>query len=239
MKIKLAIILGFLLCSYYISAQEQITVTGTVIEASTGDPAIGVTVVVKGTSHGTVTDIDGNYTLTDVPANGIIVFSYIGMTTVEEPVNSRTIINVTVSEDVQSLEEVVVIGYGTSKVKDLTSSITTIRTEDIMKTPTSQPMQALQGKVPGLQIVSSGSPGSSPTVRVRGIGSYPGRGNESPLYVVDGVFYDDIGFLNSADINSISILKDASASAIYGVRAANGVILIETKTGQLNRYLFA
>lgn len=235
MKIKLAIILGFLLCSYYISAQEQITVTGTVIEASTGDPAIGVTVVVKGTSHGTVTDIDGNYTLTDVPANGIIVFSYIGMTTVEEPVNSRTIINVTVSEDVQSLEEVVVIGYGTSKVKDLTSSITTIRTEDIMKTPTSQPMQALQGKVPGLQIVSSGSPGSSPTVRVRGIGSYPGRGNESPLYVVDGVFYDDIGFLNSADINSISILKDASASAIYGVRAANGVILIETKTGQLNR----
>lgn len=233
MKLRLTILLSMLICFTVLYAQQQ--VTGVVTEESTGDPAIGVTVIVKGTSQGTVTDIDGNYILSDIPLNATIVFSYIGMLTHEEVVNGRSVINISLREDVHSLEEVVVIGYGTSKVKDLTSAITTIRPDEIMKTPASQPMQALQGKVPGLQIVSSGSPGSSPTVRVRGVGSYPGRGNESPLYVVDGIFYDDIGFLNSADISSISVLKDASASAIYGVRAANGVILIETKSGSLNR----
>lgn len=235
LKLKIATVLNLLLFSVMLFAQQQINVTGTVTEGATGDPAIGVTVLVKGTTQGTVTDIDGKYSLNNVPADATLVFSYIGMTTVEEPVNGRSVIDVVINEDVQALEEVVVIGYGTSRVKDLTSSITTIRPEEIMKTPASQPMQALQGKVPGLQIVSSGSPGSSPTVRVRGIGSYPGRGSESPLYVVDGVFYDDIGFLNSADINSISVLKDASAAAIYGVRAANGVILIETKSGQFEK----
>lgn len=235
MKFKIIVLFTVFLSSFSMRAQEQITVSGTVTEESTGDPAIGVTVLVKGTTNGTITDIDGNYTLPDVPNNATLVFSYIGMNTVEEPVNGRTNINITLSEDVRALEEVVVIGYGTSRVKDLTSAITTVRPEEIMKTPASQPMQSLQGKVPGLQIVSSGSPGSSPTVRVRGIGSYPGRGNEGPLYVVDGVFYDDIGFLNSADINTISILKDASAAAIYGVRAANGVILIETKSGQFDK----
>lgn len=235
MKLKFTTALCFLLFSLTLLAQQQITVTGHVVEGSTGDPAIGVSILVKGTINGTVTDINGSYTLTNVPNDAILVFSYIGMTSVEELVNGRNTINVTLHEDIKSLEEVVVIGYGTSRVKDLTSAITTVRPDDIMKTPASQPMQSLQGKVPGLQVVSSGSPGSSPTVRVRGIGSYPGRGNEAPLYVVDGVFYDDIGFLNSTDINTISILKDASAAAIYGVRAANGVILIETKSGQFNK----
>lgn len=234
MKLKIATVISFLFCSILLSAQ-QITVSGTVTEGSTGDPAIGVSVLVKGTTNGTVTDIDGNYSLSNVSSDAILVFSYIGMLTQEEPVNGRSTINVTLQEDVQALEEVVVIGYGTSRVKDLTSAITTIRPDEIMKTPASQPMSALQGKVPGLQIVSSGSPGTSPTVRVRGIGSYPGRDNEAPLYVVDGVFYNDIGFLNSADIASVSILKDASAAAIYGVRAANGVILIETKSGQFDK----
>lgn len=234
MKLKIVTVFSFLFCSFLLSAQ-QITVSGTVTEGSTGDPAIGVSVLVKGSTNGTVTDINGNYSLSNVSSDATLVFSYIGMLTQEEPVNGRTTIHITLQEDVQALEEVVVIGYGTSKVKDLTSSITTIKPEEIMKTPASQPMSALQGKVPGLQIVSSGSPGSSPTVRVRGIGSYPGSNNEAPLYVVDGVFYDDIGFLNSADISSISVLKDASAAAIYGVRAANGVILIETKSGQYNK----
>ncbi|MEA5063496.1 MAG: TonB-dependent receptor [Petrimonas sp.] len=234
MKLKIATVFSFLFCSFLLSAQ-QITVSGTVTEGATGDPAIGVSVLVKGTTNGTVTDIDGKYSLSNVSSDAILVFSYIGMLTREEPVNKRSSIDITLQEDVRALEEVVVIGYGTSKVKDLTSSITTIKPDEIMKTPASQPMSALQGKVPGLQIVSSGSPGSSPTVRVRGIGSYPGRDNEAPLYVVDGVFYNDIGFLNSADINSVSILKDASAAAIYGVRAANGVILVETKSGQFDK----
>lgn len=234
MKLKIVIAISFLFCSFLLSAQ-QATITGTVTEASTGDPAIGVTVLVKGTSHGTVTDIDGKYTLSNVSTDATLVFSYIGMLTQEIPVNQRTVIEVIMREDVHALEEVVVIGYGTSRVKDLTSAITTIKPEEIMKTPASQPMSALQGRIPGLQIVSSGSPGSSPTVRVRGIGSYPGSENESPLYVVDGVFYDNISFLNPADISSVSVLKDASAAAIYGVRAANGVILIETKSGQFNK----
>jgi TonB-linked SusC/RagA family outer membrane protein len=234
MKLKIGTVLSFLFCTGLLSAQ-QTSVSGTVTEGGTGDPAIGVSVLVKGTTNGTVTDIDGNYTLSNVSGEATLVFSYIGMLTLEEQVNGRATVNVTLSEDVQALEEVVVIGYGTSKVKDLTSAITTIKPDEIMKTPASQPMSALQGKVPGLQIVSSGSPGSSPTVRVRGIGSYPGSNSEAPLYVVDGVFYDNIGFLNSADISSISVLKDASAAAIYGVRAANGVILIETKSGQFDK----
>src|SRR5690606_17649695 len=120
-------------------------------------------------------------------------------------------------------------------------AITTIRTEDIVKTPTGQAMQALQGKVAGVQIVSNGSPGDAPTVRIRGVGSYPRDGdtgetiNSDPLYVVDGMFFDNIDFLNPADIESISVLKDASAAAIFGVRASNGVVLIETKTGEFNQ----
>ena len=126
-----------------------------------------------------------------------------------------------------------VIGYGTQQEKDLTSSITTIKTEDIVKTPTAQAMQALQGRVPGVQIVNSGAPGAAPTVRIRGIGSL--ESNAAPLYVVDGMFFDNIDFLNTADIATISILKDASASAIYGVRASNGVVLIETVSGSYNQ----
>ncbi|MCF8366319.1 MAG: SusC/RagA family TonB-linked outer membrane protein, partial [Bacteroidales bacterium] len=144
-------------------------------------------------------------------------------------------INVALKSSTSFLDEVVVVGYGSTKVKDLTSSITTVKSEDIVKTPASQPLQALQGKVAGLQVVSTGGPGDSPTVRIRGIGSFPGRGNESPLYVVDGMFYDNIDFLNPSDITSMSVMKDASAAAIYGVRAANGVILIETKSGAYNQ----
>jgi TonB-linked SusC/RagA family outer membrane protein len=140
-----------------------------------------------------------------------------------------------------NVEEVVVVGYGTQKVKDLTSSISTIKSEDLVKTPSGQAMQSLQGKVAGLQVVSNGGPGNSPTIRVRGIGSYPTKSdgtannNDAPLYVVDGMFFDNIDFLNPTDIASISVLKDASAAAIYGVRAANGVVLIETKSGSVNQ----
>ena len=133
------------------------------------------------------------------------------------------------------LDEIVVVGYGTTKVKDLTSSITTVKSADLVKTPSSQPMQALQGKVAGLQVVANGGPGNSSTIRIRGIGYFPGVSNESPLYVVDGMFFDNIDFLNPSDITSISVLKDASALAIFGVKAASGVVLIETKSGNYDQ----
>ena len=163
------------------------------------------------------------------------MYSFIGYQSREIPVQNRTAINVLLQEQSVSVDEVVVVGYGTQKVKDLTSSISTLKSEELAKTPSSQAMQALQGKVAGLQVVSSGAPGDSPTIRLRGIGSYPGKNNEAPLYVVDGMFFDNIDFLNPSDIASISVLKDASAAAIYGVRAANGVVLIETKSGGYNQ----
>jgi TonB-linked SusC/RagA family outer membrane protein len=216
-----------------INAQQRIVITGKVTDKTNlGLP--GVTVIEKGTQNGTITDIDGNYRL-QVPSESTLVFSFVGFQTVEMPVNGRTSISLQLIESILDIDEVVVIGYGTMTVKDLTSSITTLKSEELVKTPSGQAMQALQGKVAGLQIVSSGAPGSSPTVRVRGIGSYPGRNAESPLYVVDGMFFNNIDFINPSDIATISVLKDASAAAIYGVRAANGVIIIETKSGRYNQ----
>ncbi|NNE77313.1 MAG: TonB-dependent receptor, partial [Pricia sp.] len=197
-------------------------------------PLAGASVVVKGTTTGTQTDFDGNFTLDGVPSDATLVISYIGYSTRELAVDGQTTIDVTLSEDAEALDEVVVVGYGTQKKADLTGSITTVKSEDITKTPSGAAMQALQGKVAGLQVVSSGAPGTSPTIRVRGLGSYVG-GASDPLYVVDGAFFDDIDFLNNEDIETISVLKDASASAIYGVRAANGVVLIETKSGRANQ----
>jgi TonB-linked SusC/RagA family outer membrane protein len=216
-----------------LGAQPRMKVTGKVTEAD-GQGIPGVSILVKGTMVGTITDFDGNYTI-DAEAQSTLVFSFVGFTTVEMPVGNQTVINVQLREQAFDVEEVVVVGYGTQKVKDLTSSITTVKSDDLVKTPSGQAMQALQGKVAGLQVVSSGSPGNSPTIRVRGVGSYPGQNNEAPLYVVDGMFFDNIDFLNPTDIASISVLKDASAAAIYGVRAANGVVLIETKSGGYNK----
>ena len=197
-------------------------------------PLPGASVLVQGTLRGTMTDIDGNYNISASPAD-TLVFSMVGTTTLKVGVGNRTTIDVQLLTETTMMEEVVVVGYGTQRVKDLTSSISTVKSEELTRTPASQAMQALQGKVAGLQVVTSGSPGASPTIRVRGIGSYPGQDNEAPLYVVDGMFFDNIDFLNPTDIATISVLKDASASAIYGVRAANGVILIETKSGRKNQ----
>lgn len=233
MKLKTSIlILLFLTGHPLLYAQEDITVTGTVSDSQ--GPLPGASVVIKGTTTGTQTDFDGNYTLDDVPSDATLEITYIGFSAQEIPVDGQTSINVTLSEDAEALDEVVVVGYGEMKSKDLTSSITTIKSEELDVTPTGQAMQALQGKVAGLQIVNNGGPGQSPTVRVRGVGSY-NTGASGPLYVVDGAFFDDIDFLNPSDIASISVLKDASAAAIYGVRAANGVILIETKSGSYNQ----
>jgi len=202
----------------------------------------GVNVVVEGTSRGTTTDVNGQYTIQLGPGENTLVFTFVGFKPAVVQVEGRSVIDVVLESDITSLDEVVVIGYGTQRERDLTSSITTISADEIVKTPTAQAMQALQGKVPGLQVVSNGSPGDAPSVRVRGIGSHPKDGggagqsiNSEPLYVVDGMFFDNIDFLNTADIKSISVLKDASAAAIFGVRASNGVVLIETKTGEYNQ----
>lgn len=209
------------------------TVTGTV--TSEDGPMPGVSVVVVGSSKGASTDSEGKYTLQLTAAETSLTFSFIGYKTVTVDIGDRTVVDVALETDAQALDEVVIVGYGTMQEKDLTSAITTVKTDELTKTPTSQPMQALQGKIPGVQIVSSGAPGASPTVRIRGIGSMPGQGNSDPLYVVDGMFFTNIDFLNPNDIATISLLKDASASAIYGVRAANGVVLITTKSGSYNQ----
>lgn len=210
-------------------------VQGRVVSAEDNQPLPGVNILVQGTTKGAVTDANGSFSIELTGAENTLVFSFIGYKPQTVVVGNQTQLSITMEPDALALEEIVVVGYGTMQEKDLTSSVVTIKSDEIIKTPTSQAMQALQGKVPGVQIVSSGAPGAGPTVRVRGIGSLPGQGDSDPLYVVDGMFFDNIDFLNTSDIATISVLKDASAASIYGVRAANGVVLITTKSGSYNQ----
>jgi TonB-linked outer membrane protein, SusC/RagA family len=213
--------------STYLIAQTN--VSGIVKDAETKETLIGVSVVVKGTTSGTITDMDGKFSLS-VAQGKTLVLSFIGYESQEVIVKGGNY-TINLKPVAQKLNEVVVIGYGTSKAKDLTAPIAVVKAEDLVKRTTSSPMNALQGSAAGVQVVTVGSPGSSPTVRIRGVGSL---NNEGPLYVVDGMFFDNIDFLSSNDIEDMSILKDASAAAIYGVKAANGVVLITTKKGKLN-----
>ncbi|MBS7301911.1 MAG: TonB-dependent receptor [Bacteroidales bacterium] len=218
----------FLLClmSSALFAQN-IQVQGTVLD-NEGYPQIGAGVFQKGTSNGTVTDLDGRYSLS-VPAYAVLVYSFQGFSDVEEAVNGRETIDVTMNLDSQFLEEVVVVGYGVQKSKDLTAPIVTVKGDALSKQAAANPMSALQGMVAGVQIIQSGAPGAGPSVKVRGVGSIGDYA--SPLYIVDGTFVDNIDFLSNNDIESLTVLKDASAAAIYGVRAANGVVLVTTKKG--------
>ena len=226
MKEKIGFFILLLLIPFIAYAQQQITVSGKVTEQDTGEPAIGVSILVKGTTHGTVTDFDGNYTLPDVQRNATLVFSYIGTQTVEIEVNGRSNIDVVLEEDVQALEEVVVIGYGSAKKRDLTGSIASVKASDISDRPSTNILASVQGKVAGVQVVNTGRAGQDPEIRIRGTNSINGY---APLYVVDGLFSDNINYLNPADIESMEILKDPSSLAIFGVRGANGVIIINTK----------
>jgi TonB-linked SusC/RagA family outer membrane protein len=212
-----------------LSGQQEIK--GVVLD-DTKEPLPGVSVLVKNTYMGTLTDLNGNYKITAQPSD-TLVFSMVGMMTIREYVGNRTTININLSSSTKLMEEVVVIGYGTQRAKDLTAPIVTIKGEDLNRQVTSNAMQAMQGKVAGLQIISSGVPGSGPSVKIRGVGSIGDFAK--PLYVVDGVFVDNIDFLGSGDIEDLTVLKDASAAAIYGVRAANGVILITTKKGTTSK----
>lgn len=222
----------------YAQSPDKITVAGCVKDAA-GDFLIGATVQVKGISGGTITDIDGNYILKDVPRTATLVFSYVGMQNKEVPVNGKSTINVTLLDDALQLEQVVVIGYGSVKKSDVTGSVTSVKTEALKEIPANSVEGLLQGRAAGLQVInSSQDPGAGATVRIRGGSSL--RGSNAPLVVVDGFPLGDAGDLkqiNPSDIVNMEILKDASASAIYGSRGANGVIMITTKrakTGTTN-----
>lgn len=223
MKGKL-LLLFYLMSVGYVFGQN-IKVSGTVTDASDQGPLIGVAVSVKGSSTATQTNVDGNFTI-DVPANGTLVFSYIGYTTKEVAVNNQTNISVTLSSSTSELEQVVVVGYGTQRKRDLTGSISSVKGEDIAKSPNLNPVSSLQGKVAGLTIVNNGTPGAAPTVRIRGVNS---TNSSNPIYVVDGVIQTNIDYLNSGDIESIEVLKDPSSTAIFGVQGGNGVIVVTTK----------
>lgn len=222
----------------YAQSPDKITVAGCVKDAA-GDFLIGATVQVKGISGGTITDIDGNYILKDVPRTATLVFSYVGMQNKEVLVNGKSTINVTLLDDALQLEQVVVIGYGSVKKSDVTGSVTSVKTEALKEIPANSVEGLLQGRAAGLQVInSSQDPGAGATVRIRGGSSL--RGSNAPLVVVDGFPLGDAGDLkqiNPSDIVNMEILKDASASAIYGSRGANGVIMITTKrakTGTTN-----
>lgn len=209
-------------------AQNKITVSG-VVSDKTGMTVIGATVSVKGApQQGVVTGLDGDYKITNVPSNAVLLYSYIGMKDQEIAVNGRTTINVVMQEDNMLIDEVVVVGYGVQRKSDLTGAVGSIKSDDLKKISTPNVANALQGRVSGVFISASGAPGSSPEVRIRGIGT---TNNSNPLYVVDGMFMDDISFLSNHDIESMEVLKDASATAMYGSRGANGVIIVTTKQG--------
>lgn len=212
------------------SALAQVELKGTVTDITTQEAIPGVSIKVVGTDGGTITDLDGNYNL-NIDENATLRFSFIGYKTQEVPVNGRSTINIQLEEDIEALEEVVVVGYGAIKKSDLTGSITSIKSDEMIKAPAADPMQSLQGKVAGLQVLnSSGQPGSESNVRLRGITTL---NDNRVLYVVDGVIIEGgIGFLNSNDIESVEVLKDASSKAIYGTRGASGVIIITTKTAK-------
>ncbi len=217
----------FAICLFVCSAgfsQTTVTVTGAVTD-NQNKPLSGVSVSVKGTTKGVATDFSGNYSIS-APGNGILVFSYIGYTTLEESIGGKNAISVTLRPAEGSMETVVVVGYGTQKKRDLTGSVSSVKGDELAKMPATNPISSLQGKVPGLTISNSGRAGSSPVVRIRGVNS---TNSASPVYVVDGVLHDNIDFLNPADIESIDVLRDPSSIAIYGLRGANGVIAVTSK----------
>lgn len=233
MKKYLFIILSVISMSVY---AQKITLTGKVIAANDKEPIIGATVSIKGSTIGTMTDISGNYSLSNVPNDATVIFSVIGYKKQAVSVNGQKVINVSLAEDVAVLDEIVVVGYGAVKKSDLTSSISTVKGEDIKTLSSGNAMNALQGKVNGVQISSSGGPGDVPRVIIRGVTTTNGS---DPLYVVDGMpVGTNINFLSQDDIESIEVLKDASAAAIYGTRGSNGVILVSTKKGKAGKTLF-
>ena len=218
--------LSFVLLSVSTIMYAQTEIKGTVVDAK-GETVIGATVMEKGTSNGTITDFDGNFTI-KVKEGAILVFTYIGYQTTEVPAQQD--MKVTMKDDAEVLQEVVVTGYTTQRKADLTGAISTVSVDEMAKQNENNPMKALQGRVPGMNITADGNPSGAATVRIRGVGTL---NDNDPLYIIDGVpTKAGMHELNGNDIESIQVLKDAASASIYGSRAANGVIIITTKKGK-------
>ena len=209
---------------------QQARITGKVTDAATGEGMPGASVLVKGTTRGMITDLDGNYSI-EASSTDVLVFSFIGYNTVEETVGTRTTINLTLSESIQGLNEVVVVGYGTQEKKEITSAVASVKAEDFNRGTVNDPTQLLQGKVAGLNISKpGGNPNGGFNIRLRGISSF--GANAEPLIVIDGVIGASLSTVDPNDIESMDVLKDGSAAAIYGTRGSAGVILVTTKSGK-------
>lgn len=232
MKSRLLFVTLFSLIAMFALAQGK-SVTGTVIDAGK-EPIIGASILVKGTSIGVITDLEGNFTLANVPDNAILQISYIGYVSQNISLNGKTNVTITLVEDSKTLEEVVVVGYGTVKKANVVGSIAKVNAESIEDRPVGRVEQALQGQMAGVSVRStSGSPGSDITINVRGTASI--NGESTPLYVVDGVPIDNLSGISPSDIQSIDVLKDAASAAIYGSRGSNGVVLVTTKKGKTGK----
>lgn len=226
------LLLLIMLCTGQVFAQGR-KISGTVTDAKDGSTMPGVNVILKGTTSGAVSDVNGRYEINVTGKNQVLVFKFIGYKTQEIEIANNNEINVQMAVESQRLDEIVVIGYGIQRKSDLTGSVSSMKGKDLSKIATSSAVQAMQGKVAGIQVSDpSGAPGSTPVVRIRGVGTL---NNANPIYVVDGVILDDISFLSNNDIESMEVLKDASATAIYGSRGANGVIIVTTKIGKVGK----
>jgi len=229
--LKLALVAVMSVSSTMLLAQER-TITGKVIDPD-GASMPGVNIIVKGTSKGTVTDTDGNYSI-GAQATDVLLFTFIGYTSQEVAVGTQTAVNVTLASDLKSLDEVIITGYSVDKRRELTGSVSTVKTKDLTFAPTGNIEQMLQGRVPGVTVITNGQPGTTSQIRVRGFGAF---GGNQPLYIVDGVPTQDVSFLNPDDIESTTVLKDAASASIYGARAAAGVIVYTTKKGKKDQKL--
>lgn len=229
MKKKLFLITVALIIFNALTFAQQTTVKGTVT-ADDGSALPGATVVVKGTSAGTVTDMDGNYTINTESTDAVLVFSFIGYNTEEVTVNGQATINISLLPDISDLDEVVVVGYGVQKKSLVTGAISQVKSEDIEKSTVTRIEQAIQGKAPGVYVAqNSGEPGGGMSIKIRGTSS---DGNNEPIYIVDGIRTGGLEYVNPSDIESMEILKDAASCAIYGAEGGNGVVLITTKKGK-------
>jgi TonB-linked SusC/RagA family outer membrane protein len=224
-----SLLLLFMLCGTAYAQEDSFTVSGTVVDSTSGQSLPGVNVQVVGTTIGTATDIDGQYALEAPSADATLQFSFVGYETETIDIQGRSTIDVFMQPSTLTGEEVVVVGYSEQRRADLTGSVQVVDTEDLAQLPSGQITEKLQGNAAGVSVISSGQPGQDPQIRIRGINTF---GNNTPLFVVDGVSTQSINDLNPDNIASIQVLKDASAASIYGARASNGVVIIETKQGE-------
>lgn len=209
---------------------QQQKITGTVIDGITGEPIPGVNIQIQGTLQGAITDVDGKYSLAVPDPAATLIFSYVGYVTKSIAIAGQSVIDVNLAVDIKALDEVVVVGYGTQTKRNLASAVSSLGSEDLTNISTTDARQTLQGKIAGVQVTNnSGVPGSGAKIIIRGMGSFS---SVEPLYVIDGIQGGDLNSINSADIESITVLKDASTTAIYGAAAANGVVVITTKSGR-------